>query len=168
MPEERCRIWELSCFHKDVVLATSFEREELLRLCARHDLSPPSASGIIQHVHMLCHEETPLALEANGILDRRHRHALELIGALGPDEVRDRCLSGPPARLPDLPGLIWAVATDQREGIEALSRAFVHRVVAESVRDAVFGSRELFLLERRCEDLQAELDALRQRLAPPA
>ncbi len=159
-------VWEMSCYSKDIVLASSFEREELIRLVSRTEegvawrsgrTQEEAACGVVHFLHMQCHEETPLALELQRELAQRHRRALERFEALPIEEARILCLDKPLGEIEDLASLVWAVTADTRAGFEELSHAFLYRVLSESIRTAVFGSREAFLL-------QTELEATREKL----
>ena len=159
-------VWEMSCYTKDIVLASSFEPQDLLRLVARTEegrawLSErdegDAAMHVVHFVHTHCHEETQLSVEVQGDLERRHRRAREVVEAMSPDEAQETCLVPPLGEIENLPGLLWAVAADQRPELERLTHAFHYRVLSESVRTAAFGSRDLFLL-------QAEVESMREKL----
>lgn len=174
VPLARKQIWEVCCFHKDVILVSSFEREELLRMAHRHNLHKPAHAefpgdmSIFHHVHTQCHGPTPLAEEVQVTLERSHRRFLECYLVWSHEEVCQKCFSEPLGLLQDLPGLIWAIGMEARPEFERLGHPFFHKVLAESVREKTFGSRELFLLQHKNSELQHELDDLRQKIKPTA
>ena len=167
---DRKRIWEVSCFHKDVILVSSFEREELVRIAEHHTLCTPGHAefpgdmGIFHHVHTHCHDQSPLAEEVQATLEGSHRRFLARYLLWVYEEVQQKCFSEPLSMQTDLPGLIWAIGTDARPRFECMGHPFLHKTVAESIREKVFGSRELFLLQHKNSDLQHELDDLKQKL----
>jgi hypothetical protein len=169
----RKKIWELNCLHKDLILTTSFGREELEGLCREHgvEVGPPGGVckthwdiTLFQEAHQHCHDETPFALAVQQMLDHRYRAMVDGYYAMDLGEVIEKCFGQPLEKQADLPALLWALGLDDRPGVARMVHAFFLRLLVESGRNTAFGSREFFLQECRIMELQTELKELKERL----
>lgn len=174
MPARR-RFWELDCFTKDLLLAMSFDQQDLERLCARQEIDlartvaalpacAPAETLTVTWVHQMCHGETPVAAAIETELSRRHAGTARWVAEHAHADVCRRLAEPDLTALSDVEGLLWAVATDPRPCLRETERLLGRRLFLAGARSLVFGSRTVDLQRHAIETLEAERSRLLARL----
>ncbi len=123
-------IWQLDCRTKSFVLALCLDDEDVAGVGRFEDapdgLGPSRAVWRRNYLHSACRAETALARAVQDFLDLRFAGAvLSVRGASVLDLRQDvrRCIAD--RRLHEVPSLLWALATDSRDGVRALGQELV-------------------------------------------
>ena len=114
-------------------LAASLTPEMITKLCRRHQITLPEAKhgkvAIFQLAHKHCHRDAPFARQLQRYLNRKHAVAITRLSLLQPDDIQahiEALLSGSQTALPEsLPGILWAVSSDPREGVRPIEQMLV-------------------------------------------
>ncbi len=160
--DPRRHLWDLDCLERDLVLATSFDWQELEAFCRGEGMDPGvSPEGLprdyvtLALVHKACHEETPLATRIEGFLNQVHRHEIRLIATICPCVLERETMAREPEAIRDIPGFLWAVLSDPREGIRPVERHIVRRFWTAGARTLVSGAWTLASQRQRIRELEA-------------
>ncbi|PIW60275.1 MAG: hypothetical protein COW13_03905, partial [Candidatus Omnitrophica bacterium CG12_big_fil_rev_8_21_14_0_65_50_5] len=109
---------------RDLVLATSFDWQELAAFCRGEGIDPDACTcprGLpidyltLAFAHQACHEATPLALKIEGFLNRVHRDEIQLVSVVCPGTLERETMARNPRAIRNLPGFLWALLSDPRE-----------------------------------------------------
>ncbi len=166
---------EFDCLMICIQLALSWDEIPVKRLLDKHGLLKDHAvfdpAFALYRLHHEFHNaESPVAKELTARFARRYRGDIERIRALPEEEQLDATgdlLKQSPA------GCFWAMATDERMGIHALSCYHAHRLLLEAFRPSsgsVFAfadckehlagqKEEIRALREKCASLECRLEA---------
>lgn len=132
----RKKLQDIDCLTQNIVLATSFDWRELSNRLSSAGFSVPTTSvgfcdlpqSIYRMSHAVCHGNTGFAQSINDALDKRYQEQVNQIAAM---EISEVCswIHRVSLKSPALAGVIWALATDERDGLERILRVFVQQSV---------------------------------------
>ena len=160
----RRHLWDLDCMGRDLVLATSFDWQELEAFCRGEGIDPaacvcpkglPRDYVAIAMAHQACHEETPLACRIEGFLNQVHREEIALVSVVSPGILERESMARAPESVRNIPGFLWAVQSDPREGMRAVEHRIVRRFWTAGMRSLVFSGWTLASQRQRIQELEA-------------
>lgn len=139
----RARIWDVPCEALDLILVGSFDWRELHNLLVSSGETEeldrcrmvPHEDAVFQVAHALSHRvEGGFARALERRLHAMHEAAIERVDAMGERKVVEWCLRADLRRRPPVPGRVWAVGTDPREGVGQVLKPFLVRLRLASMR----------------------------------
>ncbi len=126
-------IWQLDCRTRSFVLALCLDDADIAEVGTFEDapdgIGPSRAVWRRNYLHSACRAETPLARAVQDFLDVRFAGAVIAVRAGSELDLRqDVRVTIANRRLAEFPALLWALATDSREGVRQLG----HELVCET------------------------------------
>lgn len=129
----RKRIWETDCILFHVVLCHSMEWRELdnLLISTGHwchvALSEPCRRLYVYRIaHRHCHSANPLSLMIESRLNLQHRRWLADFSEMTPPAIIHRVGGYTWTSTNETAGILWAIATDPRQGLGDLQASLSH------------------------------------------
>lgn len=136
---ERKQLHEIDCLVLDAILTVSFDWKELAnRLSSIGRQVPQSEAGVLDlpHVvqrmaHSACRIDSELSRGITETLNSLHEDTISKIMNMETEEICDYVHEVSILDRAEVSGLLWALATDERECAQILSKGLVRRIVTE-------------------------------------
>jgi len=137
--QNRRLLYEIECPVLEAILSTAFDWKELAnRLISVGREIPKDDVGVLQlpqviqrMTHSACKIEGELSSGITNTLNCLHRSIMDQVSAM---EISEICVLVHEVSIRDrakVSGLLWAIATDPREGSQRLAGIFVRRIISE-------------------------------------
>ena len=175
----RRKIWMMECRTIWLIIGTSFDREGMVKLCGKlHPIKDVEAipdHKIHDMLHLQLHHKCPFSKKAQDHLNRKYSTMIELIEKLSIEDIHRLWKEKNPGLRGNLPGFIWAVASDSRGQMRWVEKEVIselhqegYRLIgngsnSESVKVEV--SHENPFLEEKIETLSLRLEYTRKGIA---
>jgi hypothetical protein len=137
-------LWDLSCTTLDIVLSSNFGSDDLLSMFPRLDeeaarvqthcpFTLGSEQAVYGLVHKISHTQNDVSRGLQERLNGLHAPTIEAVRRHSPPAVTEMCAAyfRDPARLP---GLLWALLTDDREELGRYLPVLLQQVLLHSIR----------------------------------
>mgnify|MGYP001048374067 CR=1 FL=1 len=134
----RRKIWTMECRTIWLTIGTSFDREGMVKLCGRlHPIKDVEAipdHKIHDMLHFQLHHKCPFSKKVQGHLNRKYSTMKELIEKLSIENIYRLWKEKNPGLRDNLPGFIWAVASDSRGQMRMLEKEVISELHQEGYR----------------------------------
>jgi len=162
-----------------LIIGTSFDREGMVKLCGKlHPIKDVEAipdHNLHEMIHLRLHHKCPFSKEVQGYLNRKYSTMIGLIEKLSIENIHRLWKENNPGLRDNLPGFIWAVASDSRGQMRLMEKEVISELHQEGYRligngfnsesIKVQDNQETPFLEEKIETLSLRLEDTRKGIA---